>query len=198
MNSNFSFDPENTDATNYYYFYSGFGKDELDRIEEGVAKIDFRVATTMSGDADKIRRSRIKWIPQDQDWAWLYERLRNMIVEANLALWKFELTNMREAIQYTEYLGTDSGHYDWHLDVGANLLSQRKVSVTVQLSDPSEYVGGDLEIFRGGNYPDGIEKAPRNRGMVFIFPSYILHRVTPVTEGIRKSFVLWVGGQHLR
>ena len=69
-------------------------------------------------------------------------------------------------------------------------LNQRKISMTVQLSDGGEYEGGDFEIMRNREP----EKLPKGKGTVLVFPSYILHRVTPVTSGIRKSLVLWLGG----
>ena len=74
----------------------------------------------------------------------------------------------------------------------------RKVSLTVQLSDPSEYEGGDLEISKGGLSEDSGYKMHRGKGTVVIFPSYMMHRVTPVTRGTRRSFVLWVGGSHYK
>jgi PKHD-type hydroxylase len=80
------------------------------------------------------------------------------------------------------------------MDCGPGELSTRKVSVTVQLSDSDEYEGGDLEFMRGST----AEQAPRGKGVVVIFPSYMLHRVTPITKGIRKSFVIWLGGSHYR
>jgi PKHD-type hydroxylase len=75
------------------------------------------------------------------------------------------------------------------------MLSLRKVSITVQLSDPSEYEGGDLDIWQGGKE---YITAPRGKGTVVIFPSYMMHRVSPVTVGTRRSFVLWLGGEHYR
>jgi PKHD-type hydroxylase len=108
-----------------------------------------------------------------------------------------ELTGVLDAVQYTEYHATENGHYGWHQDFGPGMLSTRKISVTVQLSDPSEYEGGDLEYFIGGD-PNNALKVQRDKGLVFIFPSYMMHRVTPVTKGIRRSFVLWVGGEHYK
>jgi PKHD-type hydroxylase len=67
--------------------------------------------------------------------------------------------------------------------------------VVLQLLDPSEYEGGDLEMFKGG---EAYVRAERGAGVVFIFPSYMMHRVTKVTKGTRRSFVLWVGGDHYR
>ena len=116
-----------------------------------------------------------------------------MIVEANDIMWKFDLSHMSEKIQYTEYYGNNEGGYEWHMDCGVDIQNQRKVSVTVQLSDSSEYEGGDLEFNIGRELT-----AQRGIGTAVIFPSFYLHRVTPVTSGIRKSFVLWVGGEPYR
>ena len=116
-----------------------------------------------------------------------------MISEANNNMWKFDLTHMRESIQYTEYY-EGGGQYDWHMDCGIGIQAQRKVSVTVQLSHPDEYEGGDLQFMLGA----GQIWAPRVQGAAVIFPSFFLHRVTPVTKGTRKSFVLWVGGEPYR
>lgn len=116
-----------------------------------------------------------------------------MIFEANEMMWKMNITHMREEIQYTEYYDNNSGGYEWHMDCGKGIQNQRKISVTVQLSDPDEYEGGDLEFNIGKEIT-----APRGKGNVVIFPSFFLHRVTPVTKGTRKSFVLWVGGEPYR
>jgi PKHD-type hydroxylase len=198
MKSHFAFEQKETDSQNYYFYKDGFSVAELKKIELGVAKIEFQKATIVGGDVEKQRSSRIKWIPQSNEWWWLYEKLANYAKEANNSLWEFELNSIPEQIQYTEYLGTNKGHYDWHADIGPGMLSQRKVSITVQLSHPDDYEGGDLELFRGGSMNGPFEKAERNQGCVFLFPSYTMHRVTPVTKGIRKSFVLWLGGGHYR
>jgi PKHD-type hydroxylase len=82
------------------------------------------------------------------------------------------------------------------MDIGSQgFMPFRKLSVTVQLSDPDEYDGGDLQFWTGGQYPIS---GPRGKGNVVIFPSFLLHRVTPVTTGTRKSFVLWLGGGHYK
>jgi len=119
----------------------------------------------------------------------------NMAVDANDNLWDFDLISADEKIQYTEYLAEDEGHYTWHQDIGPGMASQRKVSITVQLSESDEYEGGDLELWRGGN---NVVTAERGAGVTVLFPSYLMHRVTKVTKGKRRSFVLWVGGQHYK
>jgi PKHD-type hydroxylase len=64
----------------------------------------------------------------------------------------------------------------------------------IQLSEPDEYVGGDLEIMAGSDHT----KISRGKGNVIIFPSFLLHRVVPLIRGNRKSLVLWVGGGHYK
>jgi PKHD-type hydroxylase len=78
--------------------------------------------------------------------------------------------------------------YGWHQDFGGGI--SRKLSMAVQLSDPSEYDGGALQVMTSGE-PQSI---PKKRGMIAVFPSYILHQVTPVTRGSRQSLVAWVSG----
>jgi len=193
------FNQPHNDPQNYYWFPSGFSKDELDRIYSDVAELPFDLATVTNGtDQDehkKIRSSSIKWIPKDTKWNWLYTKLMNQATEANNALWNFDLLSAPELIQYTEYYASEDGHYDWHQDIGGGPASHRKVSITVQLSSPDEYEGGDLELWQGAS---AIQTAHRGAGVVFIFPSYMMHRVTRVTKGTRRSFVLWVGGSHYK
>jgi PKHD-type hydroxylase len=199
MFSSYNFDKKETEPQNYYYYKEGFNKKELNSIYKGIQKLKEQKATTVGNGKDDIRSSKVRWIPQDTNWWWLYEKLSNMVVEANNILWDFDLYSIPERIQYTEYYAKEKGHYTWHQDIGPGMLSKRKISITVQLSDPNEYEGGDLELFTGGLYDEkNFKKAYKGAGSVFIFPSYLLHRVTPVTKGIRRSFVLWVGGSHYK
>ena len=197
MESKFVFLEKSNNPQLGYYFQQGFNQMELDRIEREVSYLPFQNATTFGeGDSSsttnkEVRSSKIKWIPQDHNWKWLYEKLGGMVNIANNELWQFNITTMGELIQYTEYHASDSGHYDWHQDIGPGEGSRRKISITVQLSEADEYEGGDLEMWSGGK---SVTTAHRGAGSVFIFPSYMMHRVTPITKGIRKSFVLWVGG----
>lgn len=199
MNTTFGFDQHrhrsDVEFSDYYWFSNGFSKEELSKIEDMTSDLEWEDAATGQDDSSKIsdyRKSKIKWCPQNREWKWVYDKLHDMIYEANEQMWKFDLTHMREQIQYTEYYG-GGGHYDWHMDCGVGIQNQRKISVTVQLSGGDEYEGGDLE-FNLGNHITG----PRVQGAAVIFPSFYLHRVTPVKSGVRKSFVLWVGGEPYR
>jgi PKHD-type hydroxylase len=184
----------------YYWFEKGFSNIDIYKVLQISKLYNFQEALTqdeieLNNDEKKeylIRKSNIKWMPLEADKTeWLYEKLMYMTLEANFNYWKFDLSYIKDVIQYTEYTGEESGGYDWHLDVGAYPVNHRKISITVQLSDSDDYEGGDLEFWLGGKTQT---KAPRQKGAVVIFPSFLLHRVTPVTKGVRKSLVLWVGG----
>lgn len=197
MESNYTFDRgsyrSDVNFGDYYWFENGFTAEELVTIESMTSDLEWQVAATGQDDTSKIsdyRKSQIKWCPHSDNWEWVYSKLHDMLVEANDIMWKFDLSHMREHIQYTEYYASNGGGYNWHMDCGTGIQNQRKLSVTVQLSDSSEYEGGDLQFNIGKTMT-----APRGIGNVVIFPSFYLHRVTPVTKGTRKSFVLWVGGE---
>ena len=189
------FEKPYNDPQQYYWFENGFSESQLSKIEADVQEIKPQFANTFGNVTDGIRSSTVRWIPQDENWEWLYNTLREYIEEANKQLWGFDLVSMPEQIQYTEYHADQKGHYGWHQDIGPGEGSQRKVSVTVQLSESDEYEGGELQFMYGSN---SYVSAPRGAGVVVVFPSYMMHQVTEVTKGTRKSFVLWVGGEHYK
>ena len=185
------------DMAQYYTEENLFTSDEILWIENNIQDIPLESGTIERGDHTEdhsLRYSDIRWLRYDMypKFDWLYNRIQQSIERAN-QLWGFNLYSTPDHIQHTEYT-SGGGHYDWHMDIGGSALSLRKVSVTVQLSDPNSYEGGDLQIFRSPQP----ETAPRNLGQVVIFPSYMMHRVTEITKGTRKSLVLWVGGEHYK
>ena len=181
---------EDINQTNYYWFENGFTTQEIDTIVNGSLEYEFQKAIIMDeGNTDKFRKSNIKWLPFDSKWEWVIDKIMSQVTEANKTIWNFDLKSIIDNIQYTEYEG-NGGHYDWHLDIGPGSISHRKISITIQLSDPEEYVGGDLQIMTGSEHTT----VPRGKGTVVVFPSFLLHRVVPLTSGNRKSLVLWVGG----
>ena len=145
---------------------------------------------------EKIRNSKIIWIPygtkESEKYEWIYENVTKMISQINQTHFKFDLTAFGN-IQYTIYDGNESSsYYTSHRDTMIEYTSVRKLSFTIQLSDPSEYEGGELQLY--DNSVDTPFIVPKSQGMVTAFPSYVLHEVTPVTKGIRKSLVVWVVG----
>ena len=144
-------------------------------------------------DTPRIRITRTAALPFKPEMKWLYDRMQLIIRKVNQQVYQFDLQGFTEAFQYTVYHGTEGGHYDWHIDWGPNRV-QRKLSASIQLTDPSRYEGCDLQ-FHGAR---GIEPAPRDRGAVIVFPSFIQHRVTPCTKGARKAIVAWTTGPQFK
>ena len=77
----------------------------------------------------------------------------------------------------------------------------RKLSITVNLTNPGEYSGGEFEIDRGphfGNERYYTVTEIRPRGSIIVFPAFVYHQVTPITWGERKSLVMWTMGPKWR
>ena len=104
--------------------------EELIKFNNLILGLEYENATIL-GNPEKstkeIRSSKIKWIPHTKEWDWIYHKFQEMITEANDELWKFDIHDVLENIQYTEYHATDDGHYDWHQDIGPGNASLRKI-----------------------------------------------------------------------
>ena len=99
--------------------------------------------------------------------------------------------------QFNLYDEKDAGHYSWHIDFRgfneAKKLKHRKISVVIQLSEPTEYEGGELQL-KYSNYTKQQKSDMLKKGSVITFPSFVEHRVTPVTKGKRLSLIGWATG----
>jgi len=184
------------DQTEYYWFQQGFSEEELGWFNNLKDLYPFEIASIVGSTTPntEVRNSRIKWLHYDERTDWVYEKLKNFSIEANNTIWGFNLTSIIDSIQYTEY-PEGGGHYDCHVDIGPGSINHRKISIVTQLSDPSEYEGGELQL-KSQSDTEIILNCPKGRA--WFFPSYVLHRVTPVTKGVRKSLVLWAGGPEFR
>lgn len=148
-------------------------------------------------DYSEMRHSKVGWIGNNQETSWFYDRMAYIARCLNGQFYKFDLWGFSEDFQYTVYDGTEESHYDWHYDMIGDddvRLSPRKLSIVLQLSNPDNYEGGNLQIITGSNFID----IKKQRGLVTAFPSYMVHRVTPVTKGIRKTIVIWVAGPQFK
>jgi PKHD-type hydroxylase len=134
--------------------------------------------------------SHIAWIEPNEGNHWLFHRLGILFTEINKA-YGFDMVGFVDALQYTEY-GPDQ-HFAWHVDIGRDQTSLRKLSMTIQLSSPDEYEGGELDFV-------GLAPMPQSRlqGSATFFPSFLGHRVHPVTRGVRRSLVAWGSGLPFR
>lgn len=176
----------------------GFTTEEVERIRAygdslalTKAVIDQRSEKEDFGD---IRQSKVGWISNNPDTNWLYDRLAFITRQLNAKFYNFDLFGFCEDMQYTTYDAQETGHYTWHVDMTETALAPRKFSLVVQLSDPAEYEGGDLQIFTQ-SVPIDVDK---KKGLIAAFPSWALHRVTPITSGTRRSLVVWVCGPSFR
>jgi len=138
-----------------------------------------------------IRRTEISWMDLNPKTEEIWKKIMDIISEVNRRFFQFELTGCYEMAQLGLYTSKHKDHYDWHTDacVRDNGVP-RKLSMVLSLSDADEFEGGELQIRIGKN----IETLSIKKGRAWFFPSYVLHRVTPVTKGIRKSLVIWIGG----
>jgi PKHD-type hydroxylase len=142
-----------------------------------------------------IRRARLRWLDEAGDAAWAMTRVVDGVIEANRTHFGFDLTEFAEKMQIAWYSAVGSGHFDWHVDVGDGpLAAKRKLTLVVQMSAPEGYEGGALEINADGHG----REASRAHGSATLFPSFMPHRVTPVTAGERYSLTTWIHGPAFR
>jgi len=141
------------------------------------------------GDNDKkSRHSTISWIPFNKMQP-MYDDLIYLIQKINRNHFGFGNVQITEQAQVSEY--SKGQFYHWHTDNSIDMVTEppvRKLSMTLLLNDPSEFEGGNLEIA-------GKTLSHMKQGHATIFASFLQHRVTPVTKGVRKSLVVWFGGE---
>ncbi len=173
---------------NYYYFENEFTLHDIQRVMELYKKTPKVPARTEKDVNLDYRKSTIAWITCDPETRWLFDKIAVCVRKANQKMWNFGLVGFGEEIQITEYKEGDK--YDWHMDIGAD-ADHRKISVSVQLSRPCTYEGGDLEFL----FRKNIEQATRKEGAAVVFPAYLMHRVTELTKGTRYSLICWISGE---
>ena len=187
----------------YYQIPTGIDRELAEHIKRIVPAHGSERQISMIGDAkqgigvmDKKRRdSAQRWLPTD---GWIAGMMAHYIAEANDKFYKFDLTGWSDQIQYTEYNGKGK-HYNWHSDTTDSVLRLdcvRKLSISLLLSDPDEYEGGEFQIMFPGELNMLTMRPPL--GTAIIFPSYASHRVRPLKSGNRVSLVGWYGGPPFR
>jgi PKHD-type hydroxylase len=176
---------------------NGLPPDYCDRLIERALELPAEEGTLgveRKGMSD-VRRSTLRWLDVDGQDVAVANDIMFFAKKANRQSFGFDIAGV-EAAQFTEYHATQSGKFDWHQDVlsGSVAPFDRKLSFVAQLSEPTDYEGGNFEFFNIKN--PGPEL--RNRGAVLVFPSFLQHRVTPVTAGVRRSLVSWIEGPKFR
>lgn len=148
------------------------------------------IATVKSGIDFKVRDSKTAWIP---DSHWIPNFCMSYILKANDQNWKYNISRLDGGeMQYTTY---ETGqYYNWHQDAGLEALddeSCRKLSIILQMSNPEDYEGGEVQFL---NETGKLYLAPKKKGTLIIFDSRTKHRVKKIHSGVRKSLVGWVVG----
>jgi PKHD-type hydroxylase len=164
----------------------------LDSLLEGTEITDGKLA---GGNVNPDIRNNVGviWLKDEMKFSWLYTIVAGLVNKANTERFNKVLYHM-EPLQYTLYNEESESFYGQHVDqlVTFDNPTKRALSFSVQLSHPQEYEGGRLELYTGDNF-----QTPMNRGDMVFFNSTVLHEVTKVTKGMRKSLVGWVHGPNL-
>ena len=173
-----------------------FSSAECDRIIEIARAEPLDDAGLVRNASDhNIRRSDLAWLDEREGAEWIMDRIIQIVARANREAFDFALSEFAESAQVARYGAEREAHFHWHSDIGVGAAAaRRKLTMVVQLSEPSDYAGGRLELMSDAN----VHSAEPGRGAATIFPSFVLHRVTPVTEGTRWSLTIWAHGPAFR
>jgi PKHD-type hydroxylase len=187
-NSSWNFE---LDQVNLYAFWNNaFSKEECQTIIN-IAKDKGLIKGTTKEESD-VRDSKVSWLYPIDGMDWVFRRITDITLNLNERFFKFDLFGINEGLQFTNY-EAPSGKYGKHVDRGMN-MAVRKLSISIQLTNPEEYEGGELYLYDDdkGNLMN------KEQGTLIIFPSYVLHEVMPVTKGERNSLVTWVTGKQFK
>lgn len=184
------------------YYLKKYSPARCEEIIKRTEKYDFKqavVGMTSTTSLD-IRRSQNKFIlSSDNEFRDIFDDLWLMAIEANQKFFNVHITDL-PYIQIAKYEDTNLGEYKTHTDVFWLNKEERhrKISCSIQLTNENNYDGGDFEFTElpDSDYPKAEDV--RAQGTVLFFPSFITHRVTPVTRGTRYSLVAWFEGPKWR
>ena len=187
-NSSWNFE---LDQINLYGFWNkAFSQDECQTIIN-IAK-DKGLFKGTTKDESNVRDSKISWLYPIDNMDWVFRRVTDITLNLNERFFKFNLFGLNEGFQFTNY-EAPSGKYGKHVDRSIN-IPVRKLSISIQLTNPEEYEGGELYLYDA----DKGTAMDKEQGTLILFPSYVLHEVMPVTKGERNSLVTWVTGKQFK
>lgn len=180
--------PHSKRIESFAWWEGAFTEKELDWLQQKAREASDSAYIGSGEVNDAVRRSELNWLHKDSDCAWVFEKLAFVASRLNADYFNFELIGFGEPFQLTNYHAARQGTYTWHQDFGSRV--SRKLSLVLQLSDPNEYEGGELQLLTSKE-PTSIQK---QRGLIVAFPSWTVHQVTPVTKGTRQTLVTWISG----
>lgn len=193
--------PEERSLITYSWAYwdKAFTDEELDIITNICINNGTEPSTIIGSsnpeEVEKVRISSTKFHNRNAQTEWIFDRFNDVIGRLNERFYGFNL-NGYKSFQYTEYDSSKLGKYDWHMDtvLGANSYKEtRKLSIILNLTNSEkDYEGGTFYLNTGRE--EEPEPVDIPKGRIIAFPSFLIHRVSPVTKGIRRSIVIWVTG----
>ena len=191
-------DPHNHFGMESYAYWENFLTEDEVRFLAYHQSFQSPHTATVGGQSDSngvnlnVRRTNVGWVNFSPEHQHIWHKIANAFSKVNSQFFHINITGLYEEMQLTEYSSSFEGHYGWHIDGNiADCNVPRKLSMVLMLSDPSEFEGGELQVNPGG----GEVTLEMKQGRAWFFPSYVLHRVKPVTKGVRKSAVVWAGGE---
>jgi len=171
-------------------FFSCEECEEILRISQQVPAQVAKTGDGLGGTITRRRKSNLVEVYPDPSTNWIFEKLEVALKQLNSQQYRFDVQGFFEGAQIYEY--PEGGFLDWHMDIAKGYMSNRKLSMSVQLTDGAEYEGGDLEFM------DFEETGPRGIGDLIVFPAFLQHRVSRITRGKRYAWVSWVHGPSYR
>ena len=197
----------------FYYYPKYFTDEKIEAIHEMIRRGGYKFEKGGTGSDDQPKDQHysnnrdIAYVPGDPNSWWLYNELEKLTIEANNALFQFDIQYVTDPLHYVIYpepnkpdktgqTRKEGGYLDWHMDIGMGGVNHRKLALTVQLSDPKDYEGGVFQCWFGGG--GKFIDLPRQKGDVLVMPTFIMHNVSPITKGERRALVYWTGGEPFR
>jgi len=196
---------ENRISCNLVIIDEVFDSNEIELILKNGEDSDKKRATTIGHAPEGFRKSDIAWLSSFDGDKHFHETVKRI----NENVFGFQLHEHEDqpSAQFTEYRGQDREQYEWHHDGPLGLRDYsgfasmprksnwRKLSVILMLSDPESYDGGEFSVLDPSEPIDECVKTFKlDKGSMAIFPSFLSHKVHPVTRGIRRSLVMWYEG----
>jgi PKHD-type hydroxylase len=199
---------ERARITSSWKLWNGlFNETELNTLNDYLATLEVERATTATSlflekqgqkSEQGARVSAVKFLTVIPETEWVFVRFNWVIEQMNHYYYGYDL-NGYDGIQYGVYDSSELGRYDWHMDIALgdrldNKFETRKLSLSMLLNEPGvDFEGGEFQINRGTDEAK-VDTVTLKKGNIVAFPSFLLHRVKPVTKGIRRSLVIWVTG----
>jgi PKHD-type hydroxylase len=189
----FASPPNNPDANEHMtYHETGLTGEEINLIRSIGDVLDVKpLALFGKHDESHVKASGARF-PLNDETRWVYDRMAKAAMAINAAIYRYDLTGFEENFHYLTYRAGQ--HFNWHLDMGQHTPAPRKLSLILQLSDPEEYEGGDFDVMVATRHIRTLKR----RGSIIAFPAYKIHRVTPVTSGVRRTLSMFVVGPNFR